>query len=758
MSKLTKSPESFSSSSEYENHKVIERLGSIATQSAAENLDKNEAKVQPKGELRSTSATSSHKPESKDVRLEKAETGSNEEQHGSESKNDRSARQADLKKQLLLALAPANETPESLGDHTTILANDLAGKILDLDMSGDEIAQIIKTINLENLPVYIEQITSPKEFLSGLKQEIKTNNKQSGEELLEYTEDISDSVESSTTVHTSETRKKQENNTNPESEKNQRINEKHTSNYRQGSDVELESEDDLGANDETVDDDDKQTIGDEQESEAELIDDESLVDDEELEANERLETNKEAEVNDEPETDKEAEVNDEPETDAEQGFGAGLDDDKEVGADAELESSEEYESSDKLESDDERDSSEKEKLIKKQNYDEKQESDKERLVGKDYKGNDAEEIEKNETTETGEEMKNKTAPTEKPDINEKQNTREKFKNHSREIQDKQEIQLNNIDQEEAVDNKTVEFEIKKPESVKKIESFDVNNLSPENKKFMINTIQDYFLETFPAKPELVKQLPERISILDGDEYNKILHETEEDLADDVNNMRGFYSPKHNRVFINQSAHKSPGSLFATVFHESLHFVSLGAGSGLSGKFMCPPEIESQKETSEQIDNGLDTLKEGTTQLITLENVLNKMLFDADEDMFGYEPEGRIMEVAWGPFAEEEKLHAYFEMSMEDLRINIEKTFQTTETRNKINQNGTNGIFADCLAKLGTTTSEMRRALETWETGGDPEAVMQEVRRAVNYYVVRRARMREEQASKKGELMNSYFDF
>ena len=58
----------------------------------------------------------------------------------------------------------------------------------------------------------------------------------------------------------------------------------------------------------------------------------------------------------------------------------------------------------------------------------------------------------------------------------------------------------------------------RPDYVKKIESFDIDNITPENIQFMINTVQDYFLEHFPVKPELVSELPDRFCFMDEDEY------------------------------------------------------------------------------------------------------------------------------------------------------------------------------------------------------------------------------------------------
>ena len=271
----------------------------------------------------------------------------------------------------------------------------------------------------------------------------------------------------------------------------------------------------------------------------------------------------------------------------------------------------------------------------------------------------------------------------------------------------------------------------KPDFVKKIESFDMDNLTPENIEFMTKTIQDYFLENFPVKPELVSQFPNRISILDNTEYAKIRNEL--DIPED---NTGFYSSRYHKIFINQSAYKTPGGLFATMLHEALHFTSIGAGAGFTGEFDDSTVPESYDP---QITSGINTLVEGTTQLITYYTVTSGMGFDRTKDMESYDPECYIMDAVWWPFPRDERLHAYFQMSMDDLRNHINRVFTPNETDDDTDIK--NGAFVDCLYNLGLATENMTKAIESWEdTYNEGEEILKDIRHAIGYYIVQNCKI------------------
>lgn len=278
-------------------------------------------------------------------------------------------------------------------------------------------------------------------------------------------------------------------------------------------------------------------------------------------------------------------------------------------------------------------------------------------------------------------------------------------------------------------------EVEKPDYTRTIESFDIHNLTPENIEFMTKTIQNYFLENLPAKPELVDQIPDRIAIVNEEEYKKANIETEGRARIDISETTGFYSSKQNKIFLNGSRYNSPGELFATMFHECLHFTSIGAGAGLTGDFLCPPELDEDEALFNQVDKGLNTLVEGTTQLITLAHVIGNMGFDAQSGMFGYEPEWQVVSTIWYPFSAEERMHVYFEMPMEDLRIHIEKMFTPENEKEEINANVCNGIFTDCLSNIGLATESIAEELEKWPNG-NMESILKNIRHAVGLYIVR----------------------
>ena len=292
----------------------------------------------------------------------------------------------------------------------------------------------------------------------------------------------------------------------------------------------------------------------------------------------------------------------------------------------------------------------------------------------------------------------------------------------------------------------------KPDFVKKIESFDVDNLTPENIEFMTKTIQDYFLEHFPVEPELVNQLSDRISILGNDEYVKIRDELQ-----GPDDKTGFYTSKYHKIFINQSSYGTPGGLFTTMFHEALHFTSIGAGAGFASGFddsMIPESYDPQ------IYSGINTLIEGTTQLIAYNNVVYNMGFDKTEDMESYSPECYIMDTILEPFYKDEIFHIYFQMSMDDLRNYINKIFAPGETSDDADIK--NGTFTDCLYNLGLATESMTNTLESWADEYEVEEILKDVRHAVGYYIIRDRKINHKKLSKKNrqelsEYLGSYIE-
>ncbi|MBO7131821.1 hypothetical protein J6V85_00955 [Candidatus Saccharibacteria bacterium] len=284
----------------------------------------------------------------------------------------------------------------------------------------------------------------------------------------------------------------------------------------------------------------------------------------------------------------------------------------------------------------------------------------------------------------------------------------------------------------------VDIVSEKPDFVKTIESFDVHNLTPENIEFMTNVIQDYFREYFPVRPDLLDQLPSRIVVQNADSYRKTHESIEDNPKIDISEMTGFYNSKLNKIFINADIHETAGSLFSTMFHESLHFVSVGNGAGFSGgHYLCPDVINETDELYTLVGIGQHTLSEGTTQIITLRSVLGDMGFDEHEQMFGYGPEIEIMNTIWQPIDTSEMLHAYFEMSMEDLRIHIESILKLNEDNEEIDDGEPNGLFAGSLVNLGEAMNYLEEALNNENPKKDLAEIFTDARHAVGYYIVRR---------------------
>ena len=291
---------------------------------------------------------------------------------------------------------------------------------------------------------------------------------------------------------------------------------------------------------------------------------------------------------------------------------------------------------------------------------------------------------------------------------------------------------NNVQPEHVVDNTDsgVDLLDDKPEFVKKIESFDVHDLKPENIEFMNSIIQNTFKDHFPVDPELVDQIPSRMNLVSAEEYTRL----SEDSGVDAN--LGYYNKRKDQIFINAEKHQTPGALFSTMFHESLHYVGIQSGAGMTGDF-CYPFPGEGAEVDEMIyylDKGMLTVVEGTTQLITQAYVLDFMGFTEQEQMITYEPEVQIMGTILGALPVEECLEAYFNTPMELLRVRIEDAFA-----DDYDPDNPTGLFADYVANIGEATEKIETALESWRENDDPEpveAVLGDVRHAVGAYITR----------------------
>ena len=271
----------------------------------------------------------------------------------------------------------------------------------------------------------------------------------------------------------------------------------------------------------------------------------------------------------------------------------------------------------------------------------------------------------------------------------------------------------------------------KPDFVKKIESFDLNNLSPENIEFMNHTIQDIFREHFPVDGELIDKIPDHMKIVDDEEFMRLRQETKEDADMDL----GFYSLKLDQMLINVSKHRTPGALFSTMFHEALHFTSIQSGAGLSGGFCYPGLGENETDgLMSELDDGVCAMVEGTTQNITHAYVVDYLGFDPQPQMFSYEPEYQITNAIWEPFSKEERMQAYFNTPLELLRIRVESAFEEDYDPDK-----PTGIFADCLVGVARAAKQMGAALDSWRKSDNPELVedvLKNVRHAVGLFVIR----------------------
>lgn len=249
----------------------------------------------------------------------------------------------------------------------------------------------------------------------------------------------------------------------------------------------------------------------------------------------------------------------------------------------------------------------------------------------------------------------------------------------------------------------------KPEIAKKIEAFDIKNLTPENIEFMSRTIQDYFRENYPVQPELVDQLPERLTILGASEF---VEKQIELSGRRDRSVRGFYDSSVNKMFLNKDAFEDSEDLFHAMVHESLHFTSIGAGAGINSGFIAPRRFWESDDLLSQLKGGLTVVREGTTELITM-NALGNMGFQISNYQ-PYQSERLIMDAIWSYFSPRYVKHVYFEVPVENLRVHIEKLFASDEERSENSVDGSNGIFADYLCRFQALIDGTNETLEGWQ--------------------------------------------
>lgn len=282
----------------------------------------------------------------------------------------------------------------------------------------------------------------------------------------------------------------------------------------------------------------------------------------------------------------------------------------------------------------------------------------------------------------------------------------------------------------------------KSDYARNIELFDIKNLTPENIEYMTQVIREYFKATFPIKPELIDDILEHTKVVDEETFKKALEESGR-IVEDVDLKYGFYDKKSNLGYINQNKHRTSGELFVTLFHESLHAVSIGAGAGFKGNFVIPFSYDDLEQRI-AMERGMIALIEGTTHYITLKNVIGNMGFEGTENMFRYKAERSIMSRIWEAFPEELMYRAYFVTPMEELRHYFDMTVAADDAKReeiKADREKTNGQFVKFLIDIGLATDRAKKLLESGAE--DEEAsteIYNDIMRAVEYFLACQKKM------------------
>lgn len=258
-----------------------------------------------------------------------------------------------------------------------------------------------------------------------------------------------------------------------------------------------------------------------------------------------------------------------------------------------------------------------------------------------------------------------------------------------------------------------EFRREKPEFVKEIESYDTKNLSKEQIDFMINTIQSYFYDHFPVDKEIIDKIPEKMNVLNEKEYDEVCREKATKEEYEISKeATGFYSEEKDKIYINLAIFETPGKLFSTMFHESLHYASINSGGGFNIKkpIIMPLECMDTEEKERLISKSLTTANEGMTQLFTIRSVVEDMGFDFYDDMDSYLPERIVVNAVLKPFDAKTQKHLYFKTSAEEMRQLFETNLEFEKDQWKINAESSNGCFAELLNEMQNTKEEVEKAL------------------------------------------------
>ena len=278
-----------------------------------------------------------------------------------------------------------------------------------------------------------------------------------------------------------------------------------------------------------------------------------------------------------------------------------------------------------------------------------------------------------------------------------------------------------IDLDNSDDNSEQVGESDKTDIVKRIELIDTHNLSQEDVDFMLTTIQDSLKTDAYIDEELVERIPAHMTLLPGDEFTAKLMELDKGkTTEDAEDLTGFYNEELEQIFINQDFYDTPDRLFATMLHESLHYVSMQAGAGYGGYFSYSVDIGDNPDTIATIKNGVDTLVEGTTQEITW-NKMRQMGFEDKED-YGYIPKIRVMQTIYSFLSEDEKMKLYYQVPMEGIRVRLDELFGGEQGSTLLN----------CLYNIGVAAENMEIALDFEDKDGEEE-LKEDIKRSMTYF-------------------------
>jgi len=270
----------------------------------------------------------------------------------------------------------------------------------------------------------------------------------------------------------------------------------------------------------------------------------------------------------------------------------------------------------------------------------------------------------------------------------------------------------------------------------RLSEINIHEIAPEDIEFMNQATQEYMRDHFPVPGELIDQIPDHIKIVDSNTFRNL--ESEIGINDiNLDGVTGIYSESSSEVLINADASQSPEQLYATMFRESTHYVSINNGAGYSSRLTVPNEIIDDPESADLLSEGYNAYIEGATQSFTMD-ALSEMGIDTRSggphsvyaDVF------RAINKHRSPEAVKQE---YFTSSNEQIRREVEATLIDDPSARQAyleDERAATGAYAEALIACGLACRNIILAADRNDRA-EIQRTYQDIERSMQYYQTRK---------------------